>query len=52
VGLPAALSNALADMALRNLGRTDDALTTVFYFLSPAIRSIPSRGISVEIRGR
>lgn len=33
VGLAAALSNALVDMALRNLGRTDDALTTVFYFL-------------------
>lgn len=33
VGLAAALSNALVDMALRNLGRTDEALTTVFYFL-------------------
>lgn len=33
VGLAAALSNALVDMALRNLGHTDDPLTTVFYFL-------------------
>jgi len=33
VGLAAAFSNALVDMALRNLGRTDDPLTTVFYFL-------------------
>ena len=33
VGLAAALCAALVDMALRNLGRTDDPLTTVFYFL-------------------
>lgn len=33
VGLAAALCTSLVDMALRNLGRTDDPLTTVFYFL-------------------
>ena len=33
VGLGAALCIALVDMALRNLGRTEDPLTTVFYFL-------------------
>ncbi len=33
IGLVAALFAALVDMALRNLGRTDDPLTTVFYFL-------------------
>lgn len=33
VGLAAALCMALVDMALRNLGRTDDPLTTVFYFI-------------------
>lgn len=33
IGLAAAFFIALVDMALRNLGRTDDPLTTVFYFL-------------------
>jgi drug/metabolite transporter (DMT)-like permease len=33
IALAAALCIALVDMALRNLGRTDEALTTVFYFL-------------------
>jgi drug/metabolite transporter (DMT)-like permease len=33
VGLGAALCVALVDMALRNLGRTENPLTTVFYFL-------------------
>lgn len=33
VGLGAALCVALVDMALRNLGRTEDPLTTVFYFI-------------------
>ena len=33
IGLAAALMMALVDMALRNLGRTDDPLTTVFYFI-------------------
>ena len=33
VGLGAALCIALVDMALRNLGRTEDPLTTVFYFI-------------------
>jgi drug/metabolite transporter (DMT)-like permease len=33
IGLAAALMIALVDMALRNLGRTDDPLTTVFFFL-------------------
>ncbi|MGD9211839.1 MAG: DMT family transporter [Desulfobacteraceae bacterium] len=33
VGLAAALCNALVDMALRDLGQTDDPLTTVFFFL-------------------
>jgi drug/metabolite transporter (DMT)-like permease len=33
IGLAAALMMALVDMALRNLGRTDDPLTTVFFFL-------------------
>ena len=33
VGLGAALCMALVDMALRNLGRTEDPLTTVFYFI-------------------
>ena len=33
VGLGAALCVALVDIALRNLGRTEDPLTTVFYFI-------------------
>jgi drug/metabolite transporter (DMT)-like permease len=33
VGLGAALCIALVDMALRNLGRTESPLTTVFYFI-------------------
>ena len=33
IGLGAALCVALVDMALRNLGRTEDPLTTVFYFI-------------------
>jgi drug/metabolite transporter (DMT)-like permease len=33
VGLGAAFCMALVDMALRNLGRTENPLTTVFYFL-------------------
>ena len=33
IGLAAALMIALVDMALRNLGRTDDPLTTVFFFI-------------------
>ncbi len=33
IGLAGALCMALVDMALRNLGRTDDPLTTVFYFM-------------------
>ncbi|BBO91310.1 DMT family transporter [Desulfosarcina ovata] len=33
VGLGAALCIALVDMALRNLGRTEHPLTTVFYFI-------------------
>jgi drug/metabolite transporter (DMT)-like permease len=33
IGLGAALMMALVDMALRNLGRTDDPLTTVFFFI-------------------
>ena len=33
IALAAALCVALVDMALRNLGRTDDPLTTVFYFI-------------------
>ena len=33
VGLGAALCIALVDMALRNLWRTEDPLTTVFYFI-------------------
>ena len=33
VGLAAALCIALVAIVLRNLGRTDDPLTTVFYFL-------------------
>lgn len=33
IGLAAALMMALVDMALRNLGRTDDPLTTVFFFI-------------------
>ena len=33
VGLGAALCIALVDMALRNLGRTENPLTTVFYFI-------------------
>ena len=33
VGLGAALCIGLVDMALRNLGRTEDPLTTVFYFI-------------------
>lgn len=33
VGLGAAFCMALVDMALRNLGRTEDPLTTVFYFI-------------------
>jgi len=33
IGLGAALCIALVDMALRNLGRTEDPLTTVFYFI-------------------
>jgi drug/metabolite transporter (DMT)-like permease len=33
VGLGAAFCIALVDMALRNLGRTEDPLTTVFYFI-------------------
>jgi drug/metabolite transporter (DMT)-like permease len=33
IGLAAALMMALVDMALRNLGRTDAPLTTVFYFI-------------------
>ncbi len=33
VGLAAALCVALVDITLRKLGRTDDPLTTVFYFL-------------------
>jgi drug/metabolite transporter (DMT)-like permease len=33
IGLSAALCGALVDMTLRNLGRTDDPLTTVFYFI-------------------
>ena len=33
IGLIAAFFSALVDMALRNLGRTDEPLTTVFYFL-------------------
>ncbi len=34
VGLGAALCIALVDIALRDLGRTDDPLTTVFYFIA------------------
>ena len=37
VGLGAALCVALVDMALRNLGRTENALTTVFYFLAGGV---------------
>ena len=33
IALTAALCIALVDIALRNLGRTDEASTTVFYFL-------------------
>ncbi len=33
IGLAGALCMALVDMALRNLGKTDDPLTTVFYFM-------------------
>jgi drug/metabolite transporter (DMT)-like permease len=33
IALAAALCIALVDIALRNLGRTDEASTTVFYFL-------------------
>ena len=33
VGLGAALCMALVDMALRNLGRSENPLTTVFYFI-------------------
>ena len=33
IALAAALCVALVNIALRNLGRTDDALTTVFYFI-------------------
>ncbi|WP_054700853.1 DMT family transporter [Desulfosarcina cetonica] len=33
VGLGAALCIALVDMALRNLGKTENPLTTVFYFI-------------------
>lgn len=33
VALAAALSMALVNIVLRNLGRTDEALTTVFYFM-------------------
>lgn len=33
VGVGAALCMALVDMALRNLGRTESPLTTVFYFI-------------------
>jgi len=33
IALAAALCIALVDIALRNLGRTDEAATTVFYFL-------------------
>jgi len=33
IALAAALCVALVNIALRNLGRTDEALTTVFYFL-------------------
>ncbi|BBO70996.1 membrane protein [Desulfosarcina alkanivorans] len=33
VGVGAALCIALVDMALRNLGRTENPLTTVFYFI-------------------
>ena len=33
IGLAGALCMALVDMALRNLGKTDDPLTTVFYFI-------------------
>lgn len=33
IGLAAALCGALVDMTLRNLGRTDNPLTTVFYFI-------------------
>jgi drug/metabolite transporter (DMT)-like permease len=33
IGLAAAFCIALVNIALRNLGRTDEALTTVFYFL-------------------
>jgi len=33
IALAAALCIALVNIALRNLGRTDEALTTVFYFL-------------------
>ena len=37
VGLGAALCVALVDMALRNLGRTEDPLTTVFYFIAGGV---------------
>ena len=33
IALAAALCVGLVDMALRNLGRTDEPLTTVFYFI-------------------
>lgn len=33
IALAAALCTALVNMALRNLGRTDEALTTVYYFI-------------------
>jgi len=33
IALAAALCIALVNIALRNLGRTDEALTTVFYFI-------------------
>jgi drug/metabolite transporter (DMT)-like permease len=36
-GLVAALCMALVDMALRNLGRTENSLTTVFYFLAGGV---------------
>jgi drug/metabolite transporter (DMT)-like permease len=40
VGLAAAFCMALVDMALRNLGRTENPLTTVFYFATGAMNPV------------
>jgi drug/metabolite transporter (DMT)-like permease len=48
IGLAAALMVALVDMALRNLGRTDDPLTTVFFFL---LIGVLVSGVYTGLRG-